>query len=74
MSHKKCKHDNRFFCKHCSEIKMIICLKNEAKPKYEGFATLTRYSMLTEQKKTQSIIIEKMKNRLLYRKSGEQGE
>ncbi len=53
---------------------MIVCLKNEAKPKFGNRESLTRYSTLTEQNKPYSIIIEKMKNRLLIRKEGEQGE
>lgn len=74
MARQKCKHDNRFFCNVCSKIKMVICLKNEAKPFYNNRNTVTRYSLLTQDKKPDHIIIKKMTQRLLVSKAGEQGE
>lgn len=74
MARKKCKHGNSAFCTECSKIMMIVCLKNEAKPMYGNRNTLTRYSLLSQDKKPEAIIIDKMTNRLLIGGKENQGE
>lgn len=70
---KNCPCDHRFFCRMHSKIKMIICLKNEAKPLHNNVNSLTRYSVFTQENRPTDVIIDKMINRLLIKKPN-QGE
>ena len=72
---KKCDCGHRFFCRIHSKIRFVICLKNDAKPKYgTDVNSIIRYSIIPQDHLEEKDIITKMENRLLKKSKENQAE
>ncbi len=64
---KLCAHGNKSFCPFCSRIKLVVTFKNEYKHLYGNKNSATRYSIMSDDRKPEEKIMDKMEGRLLER-------